>query len=299
LAKQIIECVPNVSEGRRPEVVEEIASMVKATSGVTLLDCSSDADHNRSVITFIGDSEGVKEAAYRLIEKAVELIDMEKHQGSHPRIGACDVVPFVPIRGVTMAECVTLARELGAKVASELNLPVYLYGEAATTVERVNLANIRRGQYEGLKEAIKEPGRMPDFGPPKLHPTAGAIIIGARKPLIAFNVNLGTPDISIARRIARVVREAGGGLKNVMAIGVKLEEKNIAQVSMNMVDYQKTSLYRSYEMVKMEAQRYGVSVVGSEIVGLTPVDALIDVAEYYLQLEGFSREQILENRLYE
>jgi glutamate formiminotransferase len=299
MGKQIIECVPNISEGRRSEVIEEIVSVVKATSGVTLLDYSSDEDHNRSVITFIGDSDGVREAAYRVIEKAVELIDMEKHQGSHPRIGACDVVPFVPIRGVTMAECVLLAKELGAKVASELNLPVYLYGEAATIRERANLGNIRRGQFEGLKEAIKESGRMPDFGLAKLHPRAGAIAIGARKPLIAFNVNLGTPDVSIAKRIAKVVREAGGGLKNVMAIGVMLEEKNIAQVSMNMVDYQQTSLYRSYEMVKMEAERYGVPVVGSEIVGLTPVNALIDVAEYYLQLEGFSREQILENRLNE
>jgi glutamate formiminotransferase len=299
LAKQIIECVPNISEGRRPEVVEEIVSVVKDVSGVALLDYSSDEDHNRSVITFIGDADGVREAAYRVIEKAVELIDMEKHQGSHPRIGACDVVPFVPIRGVTMSECVLLAKELGAKVASELNLPVYLYGEAATIPERANLGNIRRGQFEGLKEAIKESGRMPDFGLAKLHPKAGAIAIGARKPLIAFNVNLGTPDVSIAKRIAKVVREAGGGLKNVMAIGVMLEERNIAQVSMNMVDYQQTSLYRSYEMVKMEAERYGVPAVGSEIVGLTPVDALIDVAEYYLQLEGFSREQILENRLYE
>ncbi|HAZ31366.1 MAG TPA: glutamate formimidoyltransferase [Dehalococcoidia bacterium] len=299
MGKQIIECVPNVSEGRRPEVIEEIVSVVKATSGVTLLDCSSDADHNRSVITFIGDSEGVKEAAYRLIEKTVALINMEKHQGGHPRIGACDVMPFVPIRGVTIAECVALAKELGAKVASGLNLPVYLYGEAATISERRNLANIRQGQYEGLKEAIQEPGRAPDFGPARLHPTAGAIVIGARMALIAFNVNLGTPDINIAKKIARVIREGGGGLKNVMAIGVMLEEKNITQVSMNMVNYVQTPLYRSYEMVKMEAQRYGVPVVGSEIVGITPVDALIDVAEYYLQLEGFSGEQILENRLYE
>ncbi len=299
MSKQIIECVPNISEGRRPEVVEEIASVVQATSGVTLLDYSSDEDHNRSVITFIGDSAGVKEAAYRLIEKAVALINMEEHHGSHPRIGACDVVPFVPIRGATMAECVALAKTLGARVASELNLPVYLYGEAATSIERAKLGYVRRGQFEGLKEAISEPERRPDCGPAKLHPTAGAIAIGARKPLIAFNVNLGTPDISIATRIAKVVREAGGGLKNVMAIGVMLEEKNIAQVSMNMVDYQKTSLYRSYEMVKMEAERYGIPVVGSEIVGLTPVDALIDVAEYYLQLDAFSRDQILENRLSE
>ncbi|MCL0104743.1 glutamate formimidoyltransferase [Dehalococcoidia bacterium] len=299
MGKQIIECVPNISEGRRPEVVEEIVSVVKATSGVTLLGCSSDADHNRSVITFIGDSEGVKEAAYRLIEKAVALINMEEHQGSHPRIGACDVVPFVPIKGITMTECVALAKALGAKVASGLNLPVYLYGEAATISERRSLPAIRHGQYEGLKEAIKEPGRTPDFGPAKVHPTAGAIAIGARMPLIAFNVNLGTSDVNIAKKIARVIREAGGGLKNVMAMGVMLEERNVAQVSMNMVNFVQTPLYRSYEIVKMEAKRYGVPVIGCEIVGLTPVDALIDVAEYYLQLEGFSREQILENHLYE
>ncbi|MCL0065825.1 glutamate formimidoyltransferase [Dehalococcoidia bacterium] len=299
MTKQIIECVPNISEGRRPEIVEEIAGVVKSTSGVTLLGCSSDADHNRSVITFIGDSEGVKEAAYRLIEKAVALIDMEEHQGSHPRIGACDVVPFVPISGITMDECVALARELGAKVGSELNLPVYLYDEASNITERKSLPTIRQGQYEGLKEAIKQPGRMPDFGPAKVHPTAGAIAIGARMPLIAFNVNLGTPDINIARKIAKIVRERDGGLKNVRGIGLLLEDRNVAQVSMNMVNYVQTPLYRSYEMVKMEAKRYGVPVIGCEIVGLTPVDAMIDVAEHYLQLDGFSKDQILENRLSE
>lgn len=297
MAKQIIECVPNISEGRRPEVVEEIANVVKTTSGVTLLGCSSDVDHNRSVITFIGDSEGVKEAAYRVIEKATALINMEEHQGSHPRIGACDVVPFVPIGGITMDECVALARELAAKVASELNLPVYLYDEASN--ERKSLPTIRKGQYEGLKEAIKEPGRAPDFGPAKTHSTAGAIAIGARMPLIAFNVNLGTPDVNIAKKIAKIVRERDGGLKNVRGIGLLLEDRNVAQVSMNMVNYVQTPLYRSYEMVKMEAKRYGVPVIGCEIVGLTPIDALIDVAAHYLQLEEFSKDQILENRLSE
>ena len=243
MAKQIIECVPNISEGRRPEVVEEIANVVKTTSGVTLLGCSSDVDHNRSVITFIGDSEGVKEAAYRVIEKATALINMEEHQGSHPRIGACDVVPFVPIGGITMDECVALARELAAKVASELNLPVYLYDEASN--ERKSLPTIRKGQYEGLKEAIKEPGRAPDFGPAKTHSTAGAIAIGARMPLIAFNVNLGTPDVNIAKKIAKIVRERDGGLKNVRGIGLLLEDRNVAQVSMYIVNYVQTPLYRS------------------------------------------------------
>ncbi|MBT9161842.1 MAG: Glutamate formimidoyltransferase [Dehalococcoidia bacterium] len=296
---KIIECVPNFSEGRSKEVVESIVDEIRRIEGIKLLDCSMDEDHNRSVVTFIGAPREVQRAAISAAIKAAELIDMERHTGEHPRLGATDVIPFIPISESSIEECVEIAREVAREIAQRLSIPTFLYEAAATSPERKNLANIRKGQYEGMKTRIKEEGWEPDFGPREVHPKSGATVVGARMPLIAFNVNLGTPDINIAKKIAEVVREAGGGLKNVMAMGVMLKEKNIAQVSMNMINYRQTSLYRSYEMVKMEAKKYGVAVIASEIVGLTPVDALIDVAEYYLQLEGFSREQILESHLYE
>ena len=295
---KIVECIPNFSEGRRPEVVEAIVSAIRNTLGVKLLDYSMNADHNRSVVTFIGDPQGVAEAAFAGCRKAQELIDMEKQQGEHPRIGATDVIPFVPISGVTMADCVELAKDLGGRIAGELEIPVYLYEEAATRPERRDLAYIRKGQYETLKVEIGvKPERTPDYGPAAMHSSAGATVVGARMPLIAYNINLGTADLEIAKRIAKLIRARDGGFMFVKAMGVKLEERGIVQVSINMINYQRTSLYRVFETVKMEAARYGVPVLGSEIIGMTPLDALVDAAEYYLQLESFDRSQILESRL--
>ncbi len=293
--KRIVECVPNFSEGRRKEVIEEIVASISAVRGVCVLDIHSDPDHNRSVVTFIGEPEAVEEAAYRGIETAARLIDMDLHRGEHPRMGACDVVPFVPIKGVKMQDCVEMARRLGERVGRELAIPVYLYEEAATRQERRDLSYIRRGEYEGIKAEIEtNPEREPDFGPSKLG-KAGAIAIGARKPLIAFNVYLSTDDVGIAKAIARAVRHSGGGLRYVKALGLSVGGK--AQVSMNLTDYRRTPIHRVMEMIRSEAARYGVSVTRSEVVGLIPNDALIETARFYLQLEGFSQEQILENRL--
>ncbi|MGE5572370.1 MAG: glutamate formimidoyltransferase [Bacteroidota bacterium] len=299
MAGKIVECVPNFSEGRRPEVVREIVAAVESVSGVRLLDYSSDPNHNRSVLTFIGEPAPVKDAAFRAIAKAAELINMEEHRGEHPRIGATDVVPFVPVLGVTMADCVALARELGARVAHELRIPVYLYEEAATRPDRRNLADIRRGEYEGLKKEIHLPERRPDFGDPVMHPTAGATVIGAREFLIAYNINLGTPDVSIAKKIARVIRASSGGLMYVKALGIKLEDRNLAQVSMNLTNFKKTPMHVVFNLVKSEAERYGVPIVGSEIVGLVPLDALLAAAEHYLRIESFSHKQVLETRVME
>jgi len=293
-----VECVPNFSEGRNLEVINAIADVIKSVNGVRLLDYSWDFNHNRSVFTFIGSPEAVKQAAFESCAKAAELIDLTKHTGEHPRMGATDVIPFIPVKDITVEECVKLSRELGERIANELSIPVFLYENSATRPERKNLADIRKGQFEGMKEKIKQPEWAPDFGKAEIHSTAGAVAVGTRMPLIAYNINLDTSDITIADKIAKIIRERGGGLKNVRAIGVMLEDRNIAQVSINMVNYEKTSLYRAFEMVKMEARRYGVNIVGSEIVGLTPMKALIDVAEYYLQLENFDfNKQILENYL--
>lgn len=294
---QIVQCVPNISEGRRSDVVEKIIDQVRQTEGVRLLDYSSDHDHNRTVITYVGTLAAVLEASFRLTKEAVRHINMEKHQGAHPRIGAVDVIPLIPIDNVTMVECVQAARKLGERIFAELDVPVYLYGEAATTAERKNLSNIRRGQYEGLKQTVQEEKRHPDFGPPKLHPSAGAVVVGARMPLIAFNVNLGTEKKEIADRIARAVRESNGGFKHVKGMGVVLEERGEVQVSMNLENYLTTPIYRVLETIRREASRYGVAVVGTELVGLVPQQALVDVAEWYLQLERFKAEQVLENRL--
>jgi len=294
----IVECIPNFSEGRRLEVIEAIAETVKSVSGVRLLNYSSDKSHNRSVFTFIGAPEAVEEAAFKAAQKAVDLIDMTKHEGEHPRMGAVDVIPFVPVKDITMEECVKLSKGLGESIARELSIPVFLYEESATRPERRNLADVRRGEFEGMPEKLKDPDWMPDFGKAEIHPTAGVVAVGARFPLIAYNVNLSTPDINIARNIARIIRESSGGLKYVKAIGVMLEDRNLAQVSINMTNYEKTSLYRVFELIRMEAKRYGVSIVGSEIVGLTPMNALIDAAKFYLQMEGFDdKKQVLENYL--
>lgn len=294
---QIVQCVPNISEGRRPEVVERVVDQIRQTPGVQLLDYSSDYDHNRSVITFVGDLASVQEAAFQLTKEAVQLINMEEHQGAHPRIGAVDVIPFIPIEEVTMQECVQTAVSLAERINSELGVPTYLYGEAATRPERRDLSNIRKGQYEGLKEAIAQEERHPDYGEPRLHPTAGATVVGARLPLIAFNVNLGTDRKEVADHIARCVRERSGGFRNVKAMGVVLEERRQVQVSMNLENYLETPIYRVLETIRREAARFGVPVVGTEIVGLVPQKALLDVAAWYLQLESFQPQQVLENRL--
>lgn len=295
MARQLVECIPNFSEGRRIEVVDAIAAAIGAVHGAAILDRHSDADHNRSVITFVGTPESILEAAFAGIQKAAELIDLDTQQGEHPRIGAADVVPFVPIEGVTMADCVALAQKLGERVGRELQIPVYLYEAAATRPERQNLANVRVGQYEGLQEAIlHDPERAPDFGPSKLG-KAGAVAIGARAPLIAFNVYLTTDDIEIAKKIALAVRHSGGGLAYVKALGMLV--KGRAQVSMNLTDYTRTPIHQAVELIRREAARYGVAVHHSELVGLIPQAALIDAARWYLQLDEFSPDQILEARL--
>jgi glutamate formiminotransferase len=297
--QQLVECIPNFSEGRRDDVIQAVADVVRGVPGVRLLDVSSNADHNRTVLTFVGAPEQVAEAAFRATAKAVELVDMNEHKGEHPRIGAMDVVPFVPVSGMTMDDAVALAQQVGKRIADQLLVPVYLYANAAATSARKRLPDVRQGQYEGLKEAIALPERRPDFGEPKMHPTAGATAVGARPPLIASNVNLGTNNLQIAKNIGKALRESSGGLVNVQAMGVDLAEQGIVQVSMNLLDYTRTPIHRAYEMVRSEASRYGVPVVGSEVIGLVPLDALLGVADFYLRLTGFTRSQVLEARLLE
>ncbi|MDH7485272.1 MAG: glutamate formimidoyltransferase [Anaerolineae bacterium] len=295
--KKIVECVPNFSEGRRQPVIDAIAKAIASVQGVRILDVQSDADHNRTVVTFVGDPEAVTEGAFQGIATATRLIDLNHHRGEHPRIGAADVVPLVPVRGVTMEECVALARQLGQRVGEELNIPVYLYEEAATRPDRRNLADIRRGEYEGLKEEIlTNPDRAPDFGPARLGP-AGATVIGARPFLIAYNVFLTTDNVEIARQIARAVRHSSGGLRYVKALGLLVNGK--AQVSMNLTDFRHTPVHRVVEMIRREAARYGVAIERSELIGLIPQQALFDAAQWYLQLDGFTPDQVLENRLQE
>ena len=294
--KKLMECVPNFSEGRDEAIVEQIIDEVRKIEGITILDYSSDKDHNRTVLTMIGSPEQVKEAAINSARKAAELIDMSKHEGAHPRMGATDVIPFTPVSNVTIAECVDVAKEVGAEIGS-WGIPVYLYEDAASTPARKNLADVRKGQYEGFFEKIKGEEWKPDFGPQEMNVKSGATAVGARVPLVAFNINLDTPDVEIASKIAKKIRHIGGGLRYVKAIGLKLEERNQTQVSMNLVNYEKSAVYQAFEMVKMEARRYGVNVVGSEVIGTVPMKSLLDVAEYYLQIENFSIDQILEKRL--
>jgi glutamate formiminotransferase/formiminotetrahydrofolate cyclodeaminase len=291
----LIECIPNFSEARRPQVVEAIMQAVTSVPGTTLLDRHSDLDHNRTVLTFVGPPADVEEAAFRAIAKAAELINLDEHTGEHPRIGATDVVPFVPISGASMKDCVEIARRLGSRVGEQLGIPVYLYEEAATRPERTNLENIRRGQYEALKEEIAaNPERLPDFGPVQVGP-AGATVIGARQPLIAFNVYLTTGDVSIARKIAKAVRQSSGGLRYVKGLGLLVEGQ--AQVSMNLTNFRLTPVARVVEFIRREAVRYGVGIHHSELVGLIPQEALVDAAQWYLQLDQFHPEQVLERRL--
>ncbi|BAK98431.1 putative glutamate formimidoyltransferase [Oscillibacter valericigenes Sjm18-20] len=294
---QIMECIPNFSEGRNLEKVEKIAGAFRAKENVKLLDYSTDKDHNRCVITAVGVPEALRDAVIEAVGTATALIDMTKHDGQHPRMGATDVVPFVPVRNCTLEDADRIAKETAAAIAERYGVPVFLYEKSATAPHRENLAYIRKGQFEGMAEKMKDPKWCPDFGPNTIHPTAGVTAVGARMPLVAFNINLNTSDLHIADEIAHRIRYINGGFRFVKSMGVMLEDRNIAQVSINMTDYTRTSLYRVFETVKMEAQQWGVSVVGSEIIGLTPMAALVDCAEYYLRIENFRMDQILETRL--
>jgi glutamate formiminotransferase / 5-formyltetrahydrofolate cyclo-ligase len=293
----LIETIPNVSEGRRPDVLARLADAVRGVSGARLLDLSSDASHNRSVLTLAGDAAGLEHAILALVERAVAEIDLRTHRGEHPRVGAVDVVPFVPIEGATMSDCVALAKRVGASIAERFAVPVYLYEEASDNPARKNLEDIRRGGFEGLAAKMAQPGWAPDFGPASPHPTAGATIVGARMPLIAFNVNLATDRLDVAKKIAATIRFSSGGFRNVKAMGLTLADRGIVQVSMNLTNYQKTPIALVFETIKREAGRYGVAVLESEIVGLVPSAALMDAATFFLQLDGFRPEQVLENKL--
>ncbi len=296
---RLVECVPNFSEGRDAGVVDAICAEIASVQGVRLLDKEMNSDHNRAVVTFVCSPEQAVEAAFRGARKASELIDLNNHKGEHPRMGATDVIPFVPLSGVKMTECVELAKELGGRIGEELGIPVFLYEAAATRPERENLAQVRSGEFEGLRQAIgKDPSRKPDFGPEKIHASAGAVAVGARMPLVAFNVNLGTSNISVARNIAKAIRFASGGFRYAKALGFELKEAGIVQVSMNLVNFQQTPIQRVFALIKSEAERYGVPILGSEIVGLVPLNALVDVAEHHLRLEAFERDQILETKLF-
>ncbi|MFB3825337.1 MAG: glutamate formimidoyltransferase [Bryobacteraceae bacterium] len=300
MSRTVVECVPNFSEGRDRAKVDAIVEAIRPVAGIAILDREMDADHNRSVITFAGDAGGVAEAAFRGVAKAVELIDLRQHSGVHPRIGAADVVPFVPVEGVTLEDCVRLAERTAQRIWEQLRVPVYLYEAAARRPENTNLENIRRGQFEGLREEVRtNPARRPDFGGAELHASAGATVVGARKFLIAYNINLNTPDVDIAKKIARTIRFSSGGLRHVKAIGVRLASRNLAQVSMNLTDFEQTPVHLVFEAVRAEAARYGASILSSEIVGLIPRKALEMSAEWYLRAENFRPNVVLENRLAE
>ena len=296
--KQIVQCIPNFSEGRDLDKIEKIVSPFRGKEGVKLLDYSRDEDHNRMVVTVVGEPEPLKKAVLEAVGVAVELIDMTRHEGQHPRMGAVDVIPFVPIRNVTMEEALAMAGEVAAAAWETYQLPIFLYEKAATAPHRENLAAVRKGQFEGMAEKIQDPQWHPDFGN-QLHPTAGITAVGARMPLVAFNVNLDSNNLDFANQIAKNVRHLSGGLRYCKGIGIELKERGIVQVSMNMTDYSKTALYRVFELIRIEARRYGVNVVGSEIIGLLPMEALIDTAVYYLGVENFSMDQVLEKRIME
>jgi glutamate formiminotransferase len=299
---KLVECIPNfsVSRERDPAVFQGLVEAANSVGGGTVLDVKYDGSHNRGVFKLIGSPEAIEEVAFRLTKKATETIDMTKHEGQHPRMGATDVIPFVPQTDMTVAECVEMSHRVARRIWMELGVPSFLYEDSATRPERRNLAACRKGQFEGMPEKLLQPDWAPDYGERRIHPTAGIVAIGARMPLIAFNINLGTSDVEIAKRIARAIRGSSGGFRSCKAIGIMLGERSIAQVSMNMVNYEDTPLYYAYEMVRMLANRYGVPIVGTELVGLTPAKALIDCAEHYLQLEDFDcRSQVMEYHLLE
>lgn len=295
----LVECVPNFSEGRNTSIIQQILTPFFTTPGVKLLDYKPDQDHNRTVVTIMGEPGSVKRAVIEAAGTAIQHIDLKNHRGAHPRMGAVDVVPFIPLQDYSMAEAVELARDTARTLAQQYDLPVFLYERAATAASRENLANIRKGEFEGLAEKMLQPEWKPDFGPQSPHPSAGASVVGARMPLIAFNINLNTKQLEIANQIARCIRHSSGGLRYCKAMGVELKQRGIVQVSVNMTDYTRTSLYRVFEMVKFEARRYGVEIVGSEIIGLTPMEALIDAAAYYLRIEDFNVDQVIEKRMLE
>ena len=297
--KKILECVPNFSEGRDLDKIERIVAPFRGKDGVKLLDYQRDHDHNRLVVTVVGASDSLRDAVVESIGVAVDTIDMRSHKGQHPRMGAVDVVPFIPVQNVTMEEAVEISKDVAETASEKFGLPIFLYEKAATRPERENLATIRQGQFEGMAEKIKDSDWTPDFGPSEIHPTAGVTAVGARMPLVAFNVNLNTGNLDIANDISKKVRHISGGLRYCKAMGVELKERGMVQVSMNMTDTTKTALYRAFELVKIEARRYGVSVAGSEIVGLVSMGALADTAVYYMGIEDFSMEQVLEARLLE
>ncbi|MFN2364604.1 MAG: glutamate formimidoyltransferase [Halarsenatibacteraceae bacterium] len=297
--KRLVETVPNFSEGRDQNKIDAIVKPFQETKDVKLLDASADKDHNRLVVTAIGTPEAVEKAIYDSTKIAIDEIDMEKHEGEHPRMGAVDVIPFTPVKNIEMDETKELADRVAKKLSKDFNLPIFMYEESASNDKRKNLAKIRKGQYEGMKEKIKEPEWKPDYGPSEIHSTAGVTAVGARMPLVAFNINLDTDNKEIADKIARRIRHSGGGLRYCKAIGIDLKDKGIAQVSMNMTNFKGTSLYQVMEMVKFEAERFGVNIIGSELIGLLPSEALFDVAEYYLKLDDFELDQVIENRLLE
>ncbi len=294
---EIIESIINISEGQNKETVEFVVDAIRQTPGCFLLDYSSDADHNRSVITFIGNRQTLLPAVKELCKRAFERIDLRNHKGEHPRIGAVDVIPFVPIQDITMEETVAFSREVASAISSGFGVPVYLYEESQPVADRKNLASIRKGEFEKLPEKMKQPEWKPDFGEPAPHQSLGATVVGARMPLIAFNVNLGTSDMRIANTIAKAVRGSSGGMTSVKAMGVELKERKIVQISMNMVNYKRSPLFRVFEMIRSEAGRYGVPIVGSEIIGLVPQDALFETAEFYLRCENYSPACVLENKI--
>ena len=296
---KILECVPNFSEGRDLKKIEKIVEPFRNSDGVKLLDYQNDKDHHRSVVTVVGEPQALTTALIESMGVAIDIIDMRTHKGQHPRMGAIDVVPFIPVKNITMDEAIDISRAIAQNVADTYNLPVFLYEKSATKPERQNLATIRKGQFEGMPEKITQSQWAPDYGPVQIHPTAGVTAIGARMPLVAFNVNLNTSHIEIANQIAQKVRHISGGLRYCKGIGIELKDRGIVQVSLNMTDYTKTTLYRVFELIRIEAQRYGVNVIGSEIIGLVPMEALIDCASYYLSLENFSMEQVLEHRIWE
>lgn len=295
---QIIQCVPNFSEGRDLDKVEKILSAFRGKTGVKLLDYSSDQDHNRTVVTVVGEKDALHDAVVEAVGCATELIDMTKHEGQHPRMGATDVIPFIPIKNATMEDCIDLSKKVAQSIFEKFNVPIFLYEKSASAAHRENLAKVRKGQFEGMAEKVKEDMWRPDFGT-EVHPTAGITAVGARMPLVAFNVNLNTNDMRIADKIAKNVRHISGGLRFCKAIGIELEDRGIVQISMNMTDFTKTPLYRVFELIRIEAKRYGVSIVGSEVIGLVPMDAMLATAEYYLGIEAFSYDQVLEKRIME
>jgi glutamate formiminotransferase len=295
--RQIVQCVPNFSEGRDLEKVEAIVSVLKDREGVELVSYEPDGDYNRTVVTLLGDPKHIVEAVIELAKKTTELIDLNVHTGEHSRMGALDVVPIIPIKNISMEECVAFANEAAKRINEATGVPIFLYEEAASAPHRVNLAKVRKGQFEGMKEKIKESDWAPDFGKAEIHPTAGATAVCARLPLVAYNINLNTTDVEIANRIARAIRHSGGGFRYIKAGPAELKDRGIVQVTMNITNYKKTSIYRVFETVKMEARRYGVEVIGSEVVGLVPMEALVESIEYYLGLEGFDMDKVLETHL--